>query len=311
MTCHEAQTRLSLYLYGELEFAEEEAFEEHVSGCALCEHALAQEKAWHGALHAEHMDVSLDLLSECRRQFEGAVKSQPATKSSPWRWVEALGFSSPAWSMRLAAASFLVFVGFSAGRFMERNGLPGGASLTADAMGVINPGTARIREIDPGENHVVRIVFDQQRAITGPVDSDEMRAWLVAAARNGSDPGIRADSVEMLNGQAGRDVREALLNSAQHDPNAAVRLEAVEGLRHFSGDVETQEGLVYVLGHDENAGVRSKAIDVLAPAAGPAKLSPNIADALAVIMRSGQPDDYVRMRCVELLKQTDAPLEVY
>lgn len=312
MTCHEAQTRLSLYLYGELEFAEEEAFEEHVSGCALCERALDQEKAWHGAVHAEHMDVPLDLMGQCRRQLQETVKSQRPASASGWRrWAQSLGFPSPAWSMRLAAASFLVFVGFSAGRFIERNGLPGGAGVAADTMGIVNPGTARIREIDPGENHVVRIVYDQQRAISGPADSDEMRAWLVAATRDENDPGIRVDSVEMLKGQAGQDVREALLNSAQHDSNAAVRLEAVEGLRHFRDDIETQEGLVYVLSHDENAGVRSKAIDVLAPAARAVKLRPDIADALTLMLRSGQPDDYVRMRCLELLRQTDAPLDVY
>lgn len=312
MTCHEAQTKLSLYLYGELEFAEEEAFEEHVSECALCERALGQEKTWHSALNAEHMDVPLELLGQCRRELQGAVESRWAANPSRWRrWAESLGFPSPRWSMRLAAASFLVFVGFSAGRFMEHNGLPGGVNMAADTMGVIDPETARIREIDPAENHRVRIVFDQQRAITGPADSDEIRAWLVAATRNGNDPGIRVDSVEMLNGQAGREVQAALLNSAQHDPNAAVRLEAVEGLRRFRDDAETQEGLVYVLQHDENAGVRSKAIDVLAPARSTVRLSPDVADALEMMMRSGQPDDYVRMRCVELLREADAPLNVY
>ncbi|MBV9761633.1 MAG: HEAT repeat domain-containing protein [Acidobacteriaceae bacterium] len=313
MTCHEAQTKLSLYLYGELEFAEEEAFERHVSECALCERALDQEKAWHGALNAEQMDAPLELLGDCRRQLQEGVRSRrrPVGVAGWQRWAEPLGLSSPQWSMRLAAASFLVFVGFSAGRYVDRNGLPGGASMGADAMSVINPGSARIREIDPGENHQVRIIIDQPRAITGPADSDAIRPWLVAATRDGNDPGIRVDSVEMLNGQPGRDVREALLNSAQHDSNAAVRLEAVEGLRRFREDVETQEGLVYVLTHDENAGVRSKAIDVLAPAANTARLSPDITDALALAMRAGQPDDYVRMRCVELLRQADAPLDVY
>lgn len=68
---------------------------------------------------------------------------------------------------------------------------------------------------------------------------------------------------------------------------------------------------MHVLQHDDNADVRSKAIDVLAPARGTVKLSPNIADALQMVMRSGQPDEYVRMRCVELLRQMDAPPDVY
>jgi anti-sigma factor RsiW len=314
MRCQETQTKLSLYLYGELEFAEEEALEEHVSGCALCERALAYEKAWHSAVNAEHGDVPLELLAECRQELHAAVNSaSPARQSQPWwrRWAEWLGFSSPQWSIRLATASFLVFVGFSAARLIDRNGLPGGVSVGADTMGVMDPATTRIRDIEPGENNRVRIVYDQQRAITGPADNEEIRAWLVAATKDESDPGIRVDSVQMLNGQTGRDVRDALLNSAQHDANAAVRLEAVEGLRRFRDDSATQEGLVYVLQHDENAGVRSKAIDVLAPARGSIKISPDIADALETVMRSGQPDDYVRMRCVELLQQMNARIDVY
>lgn len=244
MTCHEVQTKLSLYLYGELEFAEEEALEQHVSECAMCERALENEKAWHSVVNSENRDVPLELLAECRLRLQGAVASAnpPDSAWRPWRWwTESLGFSAPQWSMRLAAASFLVFVGFSAGRFIDRNGLPPGVTVAAGSMGVIDPSTARIRDIEPDENHGVRIVFDQQRAITGPADNDEIRAWLLAATKDGSDPGIRADSVEMLNGQAGRDVREALLNCAQHDSNAAVRLEAVEGLRRFRDDAATQE----------------------------------------------------------------------
>jgi hypothetical protein len=313
MTCHEAQSKLSLYLYGELEFAQEEALEQHVSECALCERALAGEKAWHAALNADRRDVPLELLTQCRGELKTAVASGRIDESEPLarRWARFFGFSSPQWSLRLAAASFLVFIGFSAGRFVERNGLPGGVTMAAANMGVIDPATARIRDIEPGENNRVRIVFDQQRAITGPADNDEIRAWLVAATKNDNDPGIRVDSVQILNGQAGSDVRDALLNSAQNDPNAAVRLEAVEGLERFRDDPATQQGLLRILQHDENAGVRSKAIDALAPARGSIKVSPDIADGLEAVMRSSQPDDYVRLRCLELLQQVNAASGVY
>jgi hypothetical protein len=313
MTCHEAQSELSLYLYGELEFAEEEALEQHVSECALCERALAGEKAWHAALNAERRDVPLELLAQCRSELKTAIvpgragESQPITR----RWTRFFSFSSPQWSLWLAVASFLVFIGFSAGRFVERNGLPGGATMMADNMSVIDPGTARIRDIEPGENNRVRIVFDQQRAITGPADNDQIRAWLVAATKDDYDPGIRVDSVQILNGQDGSDVRDALLNSAQNDPNAAVRLEAVVGLERFRNDPVTQQGLLRILERDENAGVRSKAIDVLAPARGTIKVSPDIADGLEAVMRSSQPDDYVRLRCLDLLRQLNAASGIY
>lgn len=312
MTCREAQTKLSLYLYGELEFAEEEALEEHVQQCALCERALTGEKAWHSAVNAEARGAPLDLLAECRRGLQTAIASERASGSGGlWRrWAKSFGFS-PQWSLRLAAASFLVFIGFSAGRFVQHNGIPPGVDLASENMGVVDPSTARIRDIQPDENNRVRIVFDQQRAISGPVDNHDIRAWLVAATKEDNDPGIRVDSIEMLNGQPGRDVRDALLNRAQNDSNAAVRLEAVEGLRRFRDDAATQQGLIRVLQQDEDPSVRSKAIDVLAPAQGSIKISPDLADGLEAVTRSGQADDYVRLRCLQLLRQMNSASGIY
>jgi hypothetical protein len=313
MTCHEAQRRLSLYLYGELAFSEEEELEQHVSECAVCERALAREKTWHINVNAEHADLPLDLLARCRRELSSAIaESHSARRSKSWEhWAASIGFSAPRWSMQIALASFLVFVGFGTARYIDRNGLPGGFGLSTQEMGVVNPSSARIRDIEPTDDKRVRIVVDEERAITGPADSDEIRRWLVAATTEVADPGIRMDSVEMLNGQPGQDVRDALLNTIRNDANAAVRLKAVEGLRSFRDDPAAREGLVYVLQHDENAGVRSQAIDVLAPPSGNISISPGLADALQVVMRSGQPDDYVRLRCLELLRQANAPLDVY
>jgi hypothetical protein len=304
---------LSLYQYGELEFAEEERIEQHVAECAACYRALAREKAWHTALNTERTDVPLYFLEECRQELKAAVGSAATHARTPqWlNWFVSLNEFPPRWSTRLAVASFLVFVGFSAARFIDRNGLPGASDLTANSMGMINPSSTRIREVEPAENNRVRIVFDEEHSITGPVDSAEMRAWLLAAARDEQDPGMRVDSVEMLNEQAGREVRDVLLGAARTDPNAAVRLAAVEGLARYRDDSATREALVLVLQHDDNAGVRSKAIDVLAPPSENVKMSPDLASTLAEVMRTSQPDDYVRIRCAEMLREMRSPLDVY
>ena len=126
-----------------------------------------------------------------------------------------------------------------------------------------------------------------------------------------SDPGIRVYSVEVLKGQRGEDVRDALLKSARLDPNAAVRLKALEGLRQFTPDSSTVETLKYVLEHDDNAGVRSEAIDMLAPVGHNLQPAPDLAGTLQQIMRSEREDDYVRARCQQMLRQMNAPIAVY
>ncbi len=316
MTCQQVRINLSLYLYGELDFAREEELEQHLDECAVCQRGLAREKAWHTSLNAERVDVPLDFLAQCRRDLRMAVSSSKKTGESHrslWSWTQPLGFSSTRWSLRLAAASFLVVIGFSAARWMDRYGVPVGFEGGAARMGLIDASTARIRDIQPDNNDGVRIIFDQvsEREITGRAEDEDVRQLLLAAMKDPVDPGIRVDSLEMLKGQNGNDVREALLYSVRHDANAAVRLKALEGLQQFAADPATRETLKMVLEHDDNPGVRSEAINVLVPAGQTLQFSPNLAGTLQDIMRSERNDDYVRLRCMQILREMNAPLDVY
>ncbi|MBV9612698.1 MAG: HEAT repeat domain-containing protein [Acidobacteriaceae bacterium] len=320
MKCHDAQTSLSLYLYGELDFAQEEALEQHLAGCAACQLALDREKAWHTTLNSGRTDVPFELLSACRRDLRTAVsaaapaKPRSAFLKGPWfDRLNGLGFSATRWSMRVAVASLLVVIGFSAARWMDQNGLPGFSAGEPSHMGLIDPSNARIRDIQAGGNGRVRIVFDQVRSreVSGRVEDEDVRRLLLAATRDPGDPGIRVDSVEILKTQNGADVRDALLYSLERDPNAAVRLKALEGLRRFAGDRATRDALRFVLQHDDNPGVRSEAIDVLAPANQRVELSPDLARTLEEIARSQREDDYVRVRSLEILQKTNASLRVY
>jgi hypothetical protein len=329
MTCNEVQLNTSLYLYGELDFAQEEELERHFNECALCQRMLEREKVWHTALKSGREDVSLDLLSRCRQDLHFSLAR--AKRQPPVRWEKiwweriSSGFSLQRWSMQLALTSFIFFIGFGAARWIDRNGVPEDleASGPFTASSVIGPSTTRIREIQPAAQDRVRIIVEQVRdgEVTGSVADQDIRELLLSAMQNSTDPGIRVDSVEMLNrqmldqqqmnNQDGNDIRDVLLNSVQHDPNAAVRLKALEGLRGFANDGVTREALKFVLQNDKNAGVRSEAIDILAPANGSVQITPGLAGMLQDVMRSLPDDDYVRARCQQVLRTTNAAFDVY
>jgi len=318
MTCHEVQVNVSLYLYGELDFVQEEALEGHLNGCALCQRFLAREKAWHGSVNSGRREVPLELLAECRQELGAALaRSDEERKANrlSWRyWLEPLSVSSGRWSARLALASFLVFIGFAAARWMDRHGFPiDNPAGTISPMGLVNPSYARVRDIRPGDHNQVHIVFDQvnERAVTGTPADENVRRLLLAAMQDTADPGIRVDSVEVLKDQNGPDVRDALLHSVRHDSNAAVRLKALEALRPFSSEKVTRDALKFVLQHDSNADVRSEAIDILAPVSRGAGMSADLAATLEEIARSEQENDYVRDRCLQLLRNVNAPLDIY
>jgi HEAT repeats/Putative zinc-finger len=313
MTCHDVQLQLSLYLYGELDFNTEEAVERHLGECAFCQRALTREKTWHSAASSEHRDIPLDLLAQCRQDLRNAIAVHKAAGHSrpkkAWHWPAALRISPTPWSYQMAAASFLVFLGFAAARFLDRYHPTLGPDVNSASL--FSPST-RIRDIQPNGAGQVRIVLDQvnQREVIGNPDDQNVKRWLLVAIQDPADPGIRVDSVEMLGNQTGDDVRDALLGRIQHDPNAAVRLKALESVRRFAADPATRTVLRSVLEHDNDPAVRFEAIDVLAPVNEKPRLSPELAITLQNLARS-ENDDYVRDRCLQLLRAINAPTDIY
>ncbi len=319
MTCHEVQLNLSLYLYGELDFAREERLEEHVNQCAFCQRALAREKSLHTALNSQQLDAPLDLLAECRQGLRNAIASETAQRKAlplfRFHWPGFLNISLNRWSAQVALGSFLVFVGFGCAHLIDRYGMPGVRSDRGlNFSGLLGP-SAHIRDVEQNGSGEVRIIIDQvnEHQVVGRIDDENIRQLLLAAAKAPGDPGIRADSVDLLKDQSGSDVRDALLYSVQHDTNAAVRIKALEGLRRFAADGPTRDALKFVLQNDQSPEVRSEAIDILASADQTIELSPDLVNTLQYVVRSGQSDDddYTRARAMQLLQRLNAPLDVY
>ena len=74
MTCAEAREKLSLYIYGELDFTTEELFEQHVSGCECCRTAIGEERRWHESVKANAVEPP--------QQVQDALKLYDEMKST-------------------------------------------------------------------------------------------------------------------------------------------------------------------------------------------------------------------------------------
>lgn len=314
MNCQQIQTNLSLYLYGELNFSEEEQLEAHLATCSLCSLALDREKAWQTALNTERRDVPLDLLSQCRRNLHVQLNSGQALGNRPpwWKTIALPAFPGP-WSNRLAFASLFLLLGFGLSRVADGVNMLGGLRHTGvEQASLLSPGISRVRTVRPDSNKRVRLVVDhiQQQEITGSITDENVRLLLLQASKDPSDPGLRIDSVEMLKDQSGSDIRDALLYSVQHDENAAVRLKALEGLRNFRSDRGTRDVLRAVLENDSSPAVRTEAIDVLVPAGAATSVSSDLAQTLQTVIESEPANDYLRARCLQILS-AEKPERVY
>jgi len=307
MTCHQVQTNLSLFLYGDLDFATEEALEDHLAECPACQLALDREKAWHANLNAEHADVPLDLLAQCRQDLALATRAESQVKQASPFWERAaafFGFATNRWSERLAVASFFLFLGLGLSHWNNRFNVASPFTAPGDLAEASMLGRVQVRDVRPIGEGKVRLSLDQiQRGeLVGSLSDESVRRLLLSTIRSSADAGLRVDSVELLMGQSAPEVREVLLQSAAKDPNAAVRLKALQGLRAFQTDEETRSTLLSVIQFDDNSGVRSEAMEVLVPSGAEIRLAPDIAGAFQQIIRSEHEDDYIRLRCLQILQ---------
>ncbi|MGD0013672.1 MAG: HEAT repeat domain-containing protein [Bryobacteraceae bacterium] len=299
MNCEMVKKNASLFLYGELSLEEEQSFQDHVEVCADCRQAFEAEKKTHGLLDRREMEPPPELLVRCRRDLAARIQAAAGRRN----WLASLLDLRVAALARPAGALALVALGFFAARWTAP--VPGGTRGTEAGL---EPAVMRVRYLRPEASGQVQLIVDEtrQRTVTGRPEDDQIRRLLLAAARESADPGLRADSMDMLTAErASSEVRPVLLYALQHDPNPGVRLRALDALKPFSGDREVRDALARVLLADDNPGVRTQAIDLLVEH----KEDSTIAVLQELVQREN--NGYVRLRCQRALEEMNASVGAF
>ncbi len=304
MNCKDIREQFALLLYGELSFDEEERIDSHLDGCAECRTALARQKVLHEAVDAAAVTPSPALLNRCREDLaEMLPRQKPAPAGASW-WSQIAGN----WKIQFlkpVGAVALLAIGFFAAKVT-----PGIGGITS--MGLGDFGGAQVRNVAAQPDGSLRIVFDEkrERTISGNRDDQRIRQLLMAAAKEATDPGLRAQTVTILVGDANEsDVREALAFAMANDENTNVRLKAMEGLERYANDPMVQNALAHVLLNDPNTGMRTRVIDALTGHDAQA-LDPQMVGALQELM-SREDDSDVRERARQMLHSIKASAETY
>lgn len=267
MNCDSVLKLIPLYSYGELTPEEEDRLEQHLHECAACQREMDRQTALSTALEQRQEEVPPALLVECRADLMAAIQGgaprAERQSKNPWRlFLDALNdsFSGVIRLRQPVAATGLIAIGFLA------------AKITGGGFGALPINTtgadvmSTVRSIQPDTSGGVQISFDEtrRRVVSGRMEDQKIQALLLAAVQE-DNPAVRVESVGLLMQRAGAagEVRDALLNSVAHDPNAGVRLKALEGLKPLAGDAAVRKTLAQVLILDENPAVRNLAVDVL------------------------------------------------
>ena len=305
ITCEKVRMQLSMLLYGELSFDDEEAVDAHLESCAECRTALERERELHGAFDDVQLEPPASVLWESRQNLQRQMAAEHTPKARVSWWDQ---FLDARW-LQSAGALALLSIGFFGARMLPNLG------LGATGMSMVDPGAQRVRSVEPAPNGGIQIVLDEthQRVISGGLDDQNIRVLLLSAAKDPSDPGLRYETVGILNDRAqAAEVRDTLIYALEHDENAGVRLKAMDGLKPFVRQPEVRKALSGVLLSDGNPGMRTQAIDLLTQGVGDSNsaLDRDIVGTLQELMNR-ENNAYVRQRGERVLQLVNASQETY
>jgi hypothetical protein len=305
MKCSEARREIPFYCYGELTAEIEEGVEAHIAECPSCREELARHRAFLEAVDARDHATDASLLVACRAGLREQLKEESAGRSAMRSgWFHRL-FEFSRWHVALrvpVGAMALVAFGWFAGRYAPQR------FSGVSQAGVAEPMFSTVRSVEPDSSGRVQIAVDDihRRVLTGSLQDPAIEALLLSAVREESNPGVRVESISVLNDNADSEqVRHALLDALQHDPNAGVRLKALEGLKPYAGDEQVRRTLANVLLKDDNPGVRVQAIDLLTT-----HHDDSIVGVLQDVVQK-EDNTYVRARCRNLLEEMKASVGTY
>ena len=318
MNCDSVTKLIPLYFYGELLPEEEDRVETHLHECSACAAEMDRHRSIAAGFDDRRLDVSADLLRECRADLaaaiEGGAPRLVKDQKNPWTlFLEALGFTLTGMNRfrQPFGAVAMVAIGFFAARF---TGAWTPISRIAATPNVTSAGLAgdnvfsTVRSVQPDPSGRVQIVLDEtrRRVISGGMDDRNIQRFLLAGAHE-DNPAVRVESVDLLKSRSAgsTEVRDALLNALSHDPNAGVRLKALEGLKPLASDPQVRETLAQVLLADDNPAVRMQAVDLLVT---------HRDDAMVGILQNlvqREDNGYVRLKCEKALKEMNASIGVF
>ncbi len=282
MKCEMAQEQIVMWTYGELDDELAIGLERHLAECAACrEEMLAMRGLEDGLSLLPVVEPSPNLVAQSRMQLDEALDHESPhefltrLRANIFRWT---GFVQGA----PALAVLLVGVGFLSGDFALRYRIAH-QPRPMTAVTVASPTEGAIANVSgivqTPNSELVQVKYNRvvPEMMQGSLDDPQIRQLLMMGMREGTNEGVRTDSVALLAGECrqghkcdqtedGKGVRSALMVSLRYDKDAGVRMKALEGLsRYVDKDQRVRDAVLESLMHDASASVRKQAIALLVP----------------------------------------------
>jgi hypothetical protein len=285
MKCQSARDCIVLLNYGELPDELAGVLEQHLAGCEDCREELESFRSFEERLAMlPVMEPSPNLLAQSRMRLDDALDMIP-----PHGFLTQLRMNCHRWLGHVqsapALATLLLGVGFLAGNFTHRYQVANAPKSKDHGVVTVNHPTEGVIAnvtgiVQTPNSELVQVNYNKlvPESMEGSLDSPEIRNLLLAGTTAAATDGVRMNSVSLLTHECkaghgcqattadGKDIRHALMVSLRYDPDASVRMKALEGLQEYVGqDQHVRDAVLEAVMHDQDAQVRQTAIGVLEP----------------------------------------------
>jgi hypothetical protein len=282
MKCQSARDCIVLLNYGELPDELAGVLEQHLTGCEDCREEL---EAFHrfeeGMATFPVLEPSPNLLAQSRMRLDDALDMIPPhgfltqLRTNFYRWVGNVQ-SAP------ALATLLLGVGFLGGNFTHRYQVAR-APKTPNVVTVNHPSEGVIANVtgvvQTPNSELVQVNYNRlvPESMEGSLDSQEIRNLLLVGTNAGATDKVRMSSVALLTNECkaghaclpsadGKGLLHTLMVSLRYDPDAGVRMKALDGLQQYVGqDQHVRDAVLEAVMRDPDAEVRKTAIGLLEP----------------------------------------------
>lgn len=276
MANHQQQhMRVIEYLYGDLDAAQQAAFERELASNAELQAVFEQEQALNAALPLGLQPlIDEERLQGNRWQLRQRLQKHSRQQPLLARWLDSVRQRPLGVALQGAAMAMTFVLGVlvaTPATTPDDSGTGPQLQAVASPLAFVNDGDYEIYQLqvnsfDPASGDIdLSFSLASETRLTGNVADQGINRLMAAALQDDIDSAARLDTINVLRAvAAGSDVHEALIQVLINDDNPGVRYQAVQALVNMTHEERVRDALRYALRRDVNQGVRVEAFNALA-----------------------------------------------
>jgi hypothetical protein len=270
---------LYLYSISELNSEEKALVKSHLSDCQLCREELKFYYNLNETVAETDKSVPDEFLLKARNELRGRLRIERKKenfidiiiRNISWYFRNNYKFVLNSAAGIAAGLILGFFLFYKSGTPYIPSASSGTDVITAGYQLPEEPQLIRnikLNDADPFDDYI-EFTFDavKQVNISGSINDEKIRSLLLYAILNGNNPGLRLNSLNLLNAseelEYDNEVKEAVISSARYDNNPGVRREALKVLKTIPFDQDVKRSFIHIILNDSSSAMRIDALNHL------------------------------------------------